>query len=49
MKTLKLREKYRTKWENIVISLINSGWSKSEAQYEADQRLENRYFSENED
>ena len=43
-----LREKYRLEWENIVISLISSGWLKSDAQYEADERLELKY-SEDED
>lgn len=38
-----LREKYRLEWENIVISLINSGWSKGEAQHEADDRLNDKY------
>lgn len=46
---LNLRERYRAEWENIVISLINSGWSKSDAQYEADNRLEDRYSDDNED
>lgn len=38
-----LREKHRLEWENIVISLINRGWSKSDARWEADDRIESRY------
>lgn len=40
---MELRDKYRLEWENIVINLINQGWMKSKAQYEADDRLESRY------
>lgn len=38
-----LREKHRLEWENIVISLINQGWLKSDARYEADELIEIRY------
>ena len=40
---LKLRELHRLEWENIVISLINSGWGKSDAQHEADERIRDRW------
>ena len=37
-----LREKYRLEWENIGINLLNSGWGRSDAQIEADERIEER-------
>lgn len=45
----KLREKYRSEWENWVISLMHQGYGKTEAQYRADERLEDKYLSEDTD
>ena len=42
-----LREKHRFEWKNIVISLINSGWGRSDAEIEADQRIEESHDERN--
>jgi hypothetical protein len=47
--SLELREKHRLEWENWVISLMHQGFGKTEAQYRADERLEDKYFSEDAD
>jgi len=43
---LALREKYRLEWENNVINYINSGYLKADAKRLADERLEDKYSSE---
>lgn len=37
--TLELREKNRLTWENLVITYINCGYSKSDAQTAADESI----------
>jgi hypothetical protein len=51
MKTsiFELREKYRFEWENWVIDFINRGYGKTEAQYRADEWLEDKYSVEDPD
>jgi hypothetical protein len=46
MKNKSVIEEHRLEWENIVIDLINRGWTKSEAQNEADTRIELEYEEE---
>jgi len=40
---LSLRDKHRLEWENKVISYINMGSRKSDAQIRADENLEDKY------
>jgi hypothetical protein len=50
MNKFELREKYRNKWENIVINKINNGWTITEAEYHADDYLMEQYgYEENEE
>ena len=42
----KLREQHRLEWENLVITYINQGCSKSDARYNADQRISDKYGKE---
>jgi len=43
-----LREKHRLEWENIVITKINQGFSKSDAKQWADECILSRYMEETE-